>query len=466
MSCTKNETKTKPVKDVIPLTVSNMRGHRMLYNEGWFVVTSSAMTFNLAKEMAIKNSAQAIREVAIGIKNGTIDYIKSWPENFKQAYELAVKIVKVGHQVTSSIFAATHYLGQKQLDNSNNIMHKSLDAFIKGNITIGKRTAEDRARLAELPKDMFLHLKDDFTNLHQLVRDVKKSVGRSIKISWGDSFAHASAEFKKEYEESGNRRNSIEALGDVLHGWLKAFYLGIVNPGAKTIVKATVKGLKYGVFLPVASVVIVTGRVIQSTGLVFFYTGKMGLKIISPTIESGFLAAIGILSYTSIPVIYSAGAGIGAFSQVAFSTIAPAAGTTKGAVNIAASTGKYAASTVYDVVKGTTKVAINQLATGAVLGYNALTAIPAHLYLGTIDAAVFLAWDGPRLVIALATGAVTLKDSKKKDVKVSMGSLPVGTVVDLKQLKKQPGVKVRIISKDPEVIKNVINKAPEDLRRK
>ena len=43
-------------------------------------------------------------------------------------------------------------------------------------------------------------------------------------------------------------------------------------------------------------------------------------------------------------------------------------------------------------------------------------------------------------------------------------SLPVGTVVDLQTLAKEPGVKVEVLSDDPGVVQGVLEKLPQDLR--
>jgi len=94
---------------------------------------------------------------------------------------------------------------------------------------------------------------------------------------------------------------------------------------------------------------------------------------------------------------------------------------------------------------------INQASSGVVLGYNALTAIPTHLVMGVEDMAVFLAWDGPRLVIAKAGGK--LKTGGKDQP--TLGDLPVGTVVDLEKLEQSQGIKTEVISTDPPVIRDV-----------
>jgi len=463
--CTSHrKTRATPVADVVPMTTANLRGHRMLYKEGWFVITSTERSLEYAKRTSIVSSWQALVQVSRDVQQGSLQYVKNLGDNYKASWNMAKNILSTGRLVTDGIFAGTHYLGDQQFHNANAFMIRALDAFVNGNLSIAARTAEDRQELAAIPGDLYANLSEDFVNLHLLSDGIKKKLSSGIRISWNDSFAKASREFRLEYEESGKRRNSMIALGDILQGYLKAFYHGIAHPGAKTIVKATVKGFKYGVFLPAASILILTGRTIQATGLALFYVSKVGIKVISPTVESGFFAAFGILSYGTIPVIYGSGATLGAFSQVAFTTVAPAAGTVRATTGTALATGDYVVNTFVDALSGTTKVVINQLKAGVVLGYNALTAIPAHLYLGSIDTAIFLAWDGPRLVIAMARGTVSFTADNDKQEKVSIGALPVGTVVDLKKLKKTKGIQVEIISTDPEVIKNVIRQSPEDFR--
>ena len=133
-----------------------------------------------------------------------------------------------------------------------------------------------------------------------------------------------------------------------------------------------------------------------------------------------------------------------------------------GAATTAVDTTTYVGLVTYDATKGVTKVVINQAVSGVVLGYNALTAIPTHLVLGVEDTAVFLAWDGPRLMIAAASGKLKIGGDAKEQP--TLGDLPVGTAVDLKKLEQLHGIKAQIISTDPAVIRGVLDKLPDDLR--
>jgi hypothetical protein len=197
-------------------------------------------------------------------------------------------------------------------------------------------------------------------------------------------------------------------------------------------------------------------------GLTFYYTGKTGVKIVSPTVESGLLAGMSVLSLSAVPVTYAAGGTLGAVNQVAFIAAGPVAGTAHGVATTTIDTAAYVGLVTYDGVKGTTKVAINQASSGIVLGYNALTAIPTHIVMGVEDTAVFLAWDGPRLMIAAASGKLKTRSDDKDQP--TLGDLPVGTVVDMKKLEQSQGTKVEVLSTDPAVIRDVLERLPDDLR--
>jgi hypothetical protein len=333
-----------------------------------------------------------------------------------------------------------------------------MDAFVTGTIGIGKRTERDRRQLVSLPGNYYRDLKSDFSNIHELTESAREKFGGKIDTGWDKAFKRASEEFRTEYERSGQSQNTLTALGPVLVGWLKVFYYGIAAPTSKTVVKTTSTGATYGVFLPVAATTMVAGRTVQAVGLTVYYTGETAVKIVSPTVEGGLLASLSILSTAAVPVTYAGGAAVGAVNQVAFTAAGPAYAAGVGGGTAAVETAGYVAFMAYDAAAGVTKVAINQAASGVVLGYNALTAIPTHVLLGAGDAAIFLAWDGPKLVVAAARGEVGSKDAPAK-----VSDLPVGTVVDLKKL-KAAGVKVDVLSTDEKVIKEVLEKLPGDLR--
>ena len=56
---------SQTLEDVIPLTSANLRGHKMLYDEGWYVITSSKKSLEYAKEKSIRSSSSAIQEASL-----------------------------------------------------------------------------------------------------------------------------------------------------------------------------------------------------------------------------------------------------------------------------------------------------------------------------------------------------------------------------------------------------------------
>lgn len=449
----------RTLEDVIPLTMGNIRGHKMLYNEGYSVVISSRKAFDFAREKSIVSSREAIKQVEEQYRSHSSDYKEELKGDLKGAVETGKKLVVSGTERSGKILSGAKALTQTELAYAKEGFLEAWDSFVKGNISIARRTEAERKELTGLPGSYFMDLRNDFSNIWEIAGEINGRFAGKIENSWEKAFKKAGQEFKFEYERSGGESNSITALGHILYGYLKAFYHGVAAPSSKTIVKTGVTGATDAVFLPVAAVTSVAGRTVQSTGLAFYYVGKAGVKIVSPTVEGGVLSSMAILSLASAPVTYVGGITMGAVNQVAFTAAGPVVGASEAAVVTTADTAKYVGFLAYDGVKGTTKVVINQTQSGVVLGYHALTAVPAHLVMGAVDSAVFLAYDGPRLVVAVARGEL-----KKGNSAYSAGDLPVGTVVDLKKLEGVQGMEVKVLSDDPAVIRDVLQKLPCDLR--
>ncbi|MBI5141377.1 MAG: hypothetical protein HZA20_04190 [Nitrospirae bacterium] len=448
------------IEDVIPLTAANMRGHRMLYDEGWYVITSSRKALEYAKEHSISASKDALLRAAKSQPQRAKELKENLASDLASSVDTAKSIAKTGAETSAAIRAATDDATSAELAYAREGFSRAWEKLIKGNLSIAKRTEADRNELASLPGNLVGGIKSDWSNIHQLAESANKKFGGSIENSWDAAFKRASSEFRAEYEKSGEKENSLMALGPILWGWLKSFYYGIAEPSAKSVVKTGVTGVTHGVFLPVADTAVVAGRTVQSVGLTFYYTGKTGVNIVSPTVEGGLLGGLSLLSLATVPPTFAVGQTAGAINQVAFTTAAPVYAAGEAAAKTAAHTAKYVAFVAYDGAHGATEVVINQASSGVVLGYNALTAIPAHLMMGVFDAAVFLAWDGPNLVIATAKGKLRTKDNAGD---YSAGDIPVGAVVDLGKLQTESGMEVKIISNDPAVIRDVLGKIPCDL---
>lgn len=449
----------KSLEEIIPYTIGNIRWHKKLYKEGWKVVTSSEEALRYAKEKSIKSSGRVLSELPESYGRRTGKYGGDIKEDIKSVGVRTKDVFTKGTEISRDIINTTHSLGLMEFRYSKENFAKAWEHLIKGNMSIAARTETDRKTLAALPGNYYRNIKNDFSNIWEGTGNfIERSVGQ-INDSWEDAFRKAGDEFRAEYDRSGKKGNSLTALGPVLYGYLKTIYEGLVAPLSKTIVNKSVTGASRAMFLPVAATS-VTGRTVQSAGLTAYYMGKTGVNIISPTIEGGLYAGMSILSLGSVPLTYVTGASLGAVNQVAFTAGAPVTGIAEGMVRGTADTTKYVGFIAYDSVKGTTKVVINQASAGLVLGYNALTALPVHILVGVVDSAIFLAWDGPRLVIIQLRGKV--KGGAGEDF--TPGDLPVGTVVDIGKIKKGGELDLEVISEDPAVIKEVIRKIPCDLR--
>ncbi len=457
----------KPVSEIIPVTESNLRGQKSLYREGWFVISSTEKAFSYAREHAITSSGQAMSQAMADAREHSSDYGSSLADAGKSGVQTGKKVFSGGTGLVKQELAVTAALIAAEWEYGSSNMEQAWERFVKGNMTLAQRTEEDRIALAAVPGNWYKDLQSDFSNLNELTDSATESMSTHIEGRWGEAFGEAKADFQESYLQSGKRGNSLTGLFDIMGGYIKVLYSGLVKPASRTVVQgteATAKGVTNMVFLPATKLFIVSGRTIESTGLSLYYTTTMGVKLVSPTVEGGLLTGLSMLSYSAIPVTAAVGGTVGAVNQVAVTAAAPAAGATHAVAAGAAETGVYAAQVSYDLLKGATSVTMNQAQSGIVLGYNALTALPTQALLGAANGIVFLAYDGPRLVVASVKGEVQWHDEKGEKVLIPVQTLPVGSVVDLEKLGKEQGVQVQIISDDPAIVQNVLDKLPDDLR--
>lgn len=465
-SANKHESSTlpeqRPVEDVIPITMANMRGHEALYEEGWFVITSSEDALAYAKEKSVISSREALSLSVSSIAARNNELAEALSENWTISANLGKSTFRTGTRITKKILTASSDLAAIQVDYGNATFKKGWSGFIKGNLHIGQRTQSTRAALVNQPGDYFHNLNKDFSNIYEITSKIQDDYSLHIGSTWGNAFGDAADAFNDEYNKSGESSNALSGLFHIITGYAKGLYSGLFKPSATTVVDAVsvgAKGAAQIIFLPTATAISVSGRTIEAVGTTVFYTGKLGVEVISPTVEAGLLSGMAILSLGTAPLTYVTGAGIGAVNQVAFTAAAPIVTAGSDVALTAADAGKYVAFVSYDAVAGTSKVVINQASAAVVLGYNALTALPAHAFMGIADSAVFLAYDGPRLVIAYAKGEIKNND----DETIRIDSLPVGSVVDLNAL-EQEGIDVNVLSDDPAVIQKVLEQLPGDLR--
>lgn len=445
------------IEEVIPTTVANLQGHKALYEEGWFIISSSEKALSYAKKHSIDSSAQALSKAQANI----VDHSQQYADDIKQSVSSSADTIKEvfegGNQRSLDIFSATHQLAKKEVEYSKATAVGAWQSLVSGYVYLAERTQESRTGLKNVPGDYVDNVSEDFSQLGSKFQSMYQNSRSDILGQWDNAYSRAAEEFQQGYDESGKKNDSITGLWTLLVGYGKGIYQGLFKPAASTswqTAKFTVKVAGSAVFLPVASTYILTKNTLQSSGMAIYYTGKAGIEVISPTLKSGYLASMSLLSAGAVPVTYIAGTSVGVINQVGSTVAAPVAGVTQGAVSTAKDTLKYGTLVTYDALAGTTKVFLNQVKSGVVLGYNALTALPAQLLLGSVNTVYFLVWDGPKLVIATVKG----------DVDYQANSIPVGSVIDLNELQENSSLKVEIVSEDPEVINQVLDALPKDLQ--
>ncbi len=399
----------KSLSEVLYVTVSNLRGHLSLYQQGWFVVSSSAKTFRYAKAHSITASGRAISCVIDEVQTRSARYGENMRAAGKEGVQLGKDIYAGGTRYSKQGLAFTKKLIKNERRYGAEILQLAWQRFVKGNMTLAKRTAEDRAAIIRLPSRWYKAVRNDANHVRELTRAATKKIFLRVTGHWGDAFTQAKRSFNEAYEKSGNGGNACSGLGHIFVGYGQAMYAGLIKPIARSIVQgATVmlKGVSILIFLPVALVVIVFGRTIQTVGFGLYYISVMAVKLVSPTVEGGLLTGLSLLLYGAIPITALTGLAVIVANQIAVTVASPVACASIIVLVSAVNTSVYVVQVSYDVIKGLAKISFNQAQSASVLGYNVLTALPTHLLLGTMNVIVFLAYDVPRLAIASVKGEV------------------------------------------------------------
>ena len=459
------QTDSKSVTQTIPTTMANLRGHKALYEDGWFIISSSEKALSYAKKHSIDSSAVAINKLQTSVAGRSDHYKSQMQSNVKKSAHTSKTLFTAGTKNSGSVFKGTHEFAKKQWAFAGSTGTQAWQTFSNGYLYLGKRTQDSRNHLKAVPNDFYNNVSKDFSELSTGIKEFNNKGSIDIKKNWVNAFDNAQSEFQQAYDASGKQSNSLTGLWTLLGGYASGLWEGLIKPTGKTawqVTAFTAVVAGEAVFLPVASTYILTKNTLLSTGSALYYTTKAGIEIISPTLEGGFLAGLALISAGTVPVTYVAGTSVGVINQVGTTAVAPAAGAVQGVASTTVDTLKYGALVTYDAVSATTKVFINQFKSGVVLGYNALTAIPSQLLLGTVNAAYFIVADGPKLAIASIKGDVNFHSTQGQQAGFKPGLIPVGTVLDLKALQQNTDATITIISEDPAVIENVISNISKD----
>ena len=439
------------VSKIIPITFANIEGQKNLYREGWLVIPSAQKSLQYCFDNTVMTSRSAYLKVIAQMEQNSKRYLQLISQNPHQAKKLLARVNALKEKSTRAIFDKTQNIAHEEFDYSKKAFQKSWNSILKGTIHLRQRTGEDWQRIKQIPGDYFSELKEDFSDIKKFLARFKKQKGDEVELSWRGAWNKAAAEFNEEYQKSGKQKNSLSALPYVLWGNLKALYYGLIRPSGQSIYKGIKVTTKYGgkilrrlTIYPAGGVLVVTGRTIYTLGQVVYYSGQMGIKLISSNVQAGMWGAIGLLAISSTVPTYLSGGSAGIFNYSALAVGGGVAAGGKLVVESAVETADYVAHMIYDIGQNGGEVMVSSLKSGVVLGYNAISALPAQIFLTAANGAIFLLWDGPRLSIAYVRGEIA--------------QLPVGSVIDASSLE------VEILSSDPEIIEKVIEKMPDDFK--
>lgn len=451
-------------EESMPMTAANLRGHKSLYDKGWFIVTSSREALDYAYQHSVVTAGEAVRAARTRVAERSSQLAGDLKGGLRGGGRAGAGVHRTGRRLARLVRGKAREAGQAQVDFGLRSLERSWD-FVTGGMYYGRRTGQHWRALKSTWPQYYGNLSRDFRNINEINARIAAKFTTKIEADWDGAFQKAATAFQQEYEDSGQRANTLVAMGDVLFGWLKMFYEGITRPTARTLVVAATAGAGAAtyVFTPVADTVMLAGRTIQATGLSVYYVARTTIEVSAPTIEAGFLTGLGLVSIGTGAATHLGGEALGLANQVAFAVAGGAAAAAVAGGETGFAAGKYVALVSYDIATGATKVLINQTQSGVVLGYNALTAVPTHLVLGVSDV-FFLGYDGARLVLVRANGQIQPgpgADGQKLDLQ----DLPVGTVVDLKKLRAKKGVTLEVVSDDPKTVLPILSAVSKDLEQ-
>jgi len=452
--------KSATVSDELEVTRRNLKGHESLYNDGWFVITASKKAIETGRQDSI-SASQALNLALSEASGAKKDFSQKISKLRETTQKDAEDFSKSGNDRTKDLFSKTASLRQQQWKFTQETYSNAYSSFTLGYLELGKRTSEDWKKLKKANGDFVnrtKHIHDDHEMkmiMGDLYQEAEKKTDEAV---WTTSFAKAGQEFNKSYDESGEKGNSLLGLGSVLWGHIKAVYYGFIKPGTASLGQGVVAAAdgtqKGGTYLigGLIGAIKISGDMVYTTGLNIYYTTKIGYHVFAPTIESGLLGSLALVSTAALPVIYAGGESLGALNQVAVTTATPIMSTGPFVLATTAESAKYSAIMAYDFAKGTGTAFVHETHAAVVVGYNVLTQVPAQILLGAANSAVFLAYDGPHLALIAARGDID---------GVPVNQIPVGTVMDTKALENK-GIRFEKLTDDPAVVQKALEATPKD----
>lgn len=439
-----NSNKPQSFKKIAPLTANSLGSRQNLFEHGWAVIPSGKKSIDLVYENGEISARVAKAMVLVHMKKRSKDFPGKLGETMTSVISWTGSGIQDSSRRTEDIYDAGWQLSKAEWKVSKDSFEEAGSRFVLGYIELVPKIESDKKMMFSTLDEIGGERSKTTDQLNDLFSSTIKKNSKEIISSWSDSFSKASDEFTKNYEESGQRGNSLLALVDIFQGYSVALKEVMVAPIAKTGKNTGEILVVNGVYVPLSQTMNFSSNALISTGVVLYYSANAGYRVISPTLEAGLFSSIGLLSASSTIPTYTGGTTLAAFNQVT-SVAATTTGGTVGVVGgTAYETGAYATGMVYDFSKGTAEAGMYAMSSGMILGYSALTVLPSQLLLTAVDGPILIAYDGPRVVIAAVKGNYAGFDDA-----------PTGTVINLEEAKKAG--KVKILTDDPKIIKKVLD---------
>jgi len=394
----------KKIEEVIPITMANLRGHKALHREGFFIIPSFNTTSTITKNFSVERSGRALSSYRKNLSGYYTRYSNELASDIRKSYNGSVKLYNFGTSSSRYLYSKTSQISLNTFDISKTFYKLSWQIFRDGNSNYLKRTEFDRYYLLNTPKETWMTMSGEFKNYFSKTDSSFAKVNDFIGLSWKESMAKGGSEFTKEYEKSGETKNSATGLIKIAWGYIKALGFGLFEPTAKTVAVAGVETTKYAITYPaVSSYILIKNPAIMSVKA-SFNSFKMGYKLISPTVFSGLSGSIGLATTLSVPVVYATGLTLAGTNKLLLSTSAPAYGIAKSGIMSTYNSARFLTETTFNTGFTAGELTFYQGVSASVLGYSAITAIPTHMFLGSFDTLIFTTWDGPRLLYTSLKG--------------------------------------------------------------
>ncbi|TGN13717.1 hypothetical protein EHS11_03585 [Leptospira ilyithenensis] len=442
-SVTGNKEKPLSFQKIAPLTANALGARKNIHEKGWLFIPSSKESIESVVESGRMSSKVAKSLLFVKWKKRASDYPGSLKATMEKIETLGEKTRSSGTALSADIYRFSLQLTAEEWKLARKMGNTAGERFINGYLFLDDKVEEDTEQVLNAYSDLNERRSGVTKSLNELFFDTSSKNGKKLTSAWKGSYAKTTKAFLDEYEESGSRDNTLTALWDIFQGYTFALK-ELVVPAAQTTASVGETIVLGGVFVPVSHVLTVSGQTVVTTGMVLYYSTKVGYRVISPSLEAGLFSTMGIASASSTVPTLVTGGGISAFNQVT-TVIGSRAGegAAKGGAVVGETTA-LATGVVYDFTVDSAKSSIYPLKSGLILGYTALTALPVHLVTAVPDGTIFLTYDGPRVVIAVVRGNYA-----------GFEDLPTGTIVDLEEAKKSG--KVEILTRDPAIIKKVLD---------